>query len=72
MGVLALSYNKLWKLSVGKDMKKKDFQALPGTSSATITELGRNESVNTKIFQKICNVLKCDICDSLEFMSDEN
>ncbi len=53
-------------------MKKKDFQALPGTSSATITELGRNESVNTKIFQKICNVLKCDICDSLEFMSDEN
>ena len=43
---MAFSYNKLWKLLIDKDMKKKDLQALSGVSSATITKLGRNENVN--------------------------
>lgn len=52
-------------------MKKKDLQELSGVSSATITKLGRNENVNTEILQRICNALKCDICDILEFIPDE-
>ena len=53
-------------------MRKKDLQELSGVSSATITKLGRNENVNTEILQRICNALKCDICDILEFTLDEN
>ena len=63
---MAISYNKLWKLLIDKDMKKKDLQSLSGISSATITKLGRNENVNTEILQKICTALECDICDILE------
>lgn len=68
---MAISYNKLWKLLIDKNMKKKDLQYLSGVSSATITKLGRNENVNTEILQKICNALYCDICDIMEIMPDK-
>lgn len=68
---MGLSYNKLWKLLIDRNMKKKDLQKLSGISSATITKLGKNKNVNTEILQKICNALKCDICDILEFIPDE-
>lgn len=64
---MGISYNKLWKLLIDKDMKKKDLQRLSGVSSATISKLGRNENVNTEILQKICTALHCDICEILEF-----
>lgn len=67
---MAIHYNKLWKLLIDKNMKKKDLQRLSGVSSATITKLGRNENVNTEILQKICTALECDICDILEFVPD--
>ncbi len=65
---MAISYNKLWKLLIDKNMKKKDLQRLSGVSSATITKLGRNENVNTEILQKICTAMECDICDCMEFI----
>ena len=68
---MAISYNKLWKLLIDKNMKKKDLQRLSGVSSATITKLGRNENVNTEILQKICAALNCDICDVMEMKTEE-
>lgn len=50
--MMAISYNKLWKLLIDKNMKKKDLQRLSSVSSATVTKLGRNENVNTEILQK--------------------
>ncbi len=69
---MAISYKKLWKLLIDKDMKKKDLQKLSGISSATITKLGKNENVNTEILQKICTSLKCDISDIMEMMPEIN
>lgn len=68
---MAISYNKLWKLLIDKEMKKKDLQHLSGVSSATITKLGRNENVNTEILQKICAALHCDISDIVGFVPDK-
>ncbi len=68
---MAISYNKLWKLLIDKNMKKKDLQRLSGVSSATISKLGRNENVNTEILQKICTALDCDICDIMEMKTEE-
>ena len=68
---MAISYNKLWKLLIDKNMKKKDLQRLSGVSSATISKLGRNENVNTEILQKICAALSCDISDVMEFVPDK-
>ncbi len=67
---MAISYKKLWKLLIDKDMKKNDLQRLSGVSSASITKLGRNENVNTEILQKICAALNCDICDIMEMVPD--
>ncbi len=67
---MVISYKKLWKLLIDKDMKKKDLQKLAGISSASITKLGKNENVNTDILQKICSALECDISDIMEMVLD--
>lgn len=70
---MAISYNKLWKLLIDRNLKKKDLQQMSGVSSASITKLGRNENVNTDILAKICTALKCDVFDIMEMVeiSDE-
>ncbi|MDF2653488.1 MAG: family transcriptional regulator [Bacillus sp. (in: firmicutes)] len=67
---MAISYKKLWKLLIDKDLKKKDLQKLSGVSSASITKLGKNENVNTDILEKICVALQCDIADIMELTDD--
>ena len=67
---MAVSYTKLWKLLIDKDMKKKDLQKLAHVSSASITKLGKNENVNTEILEKICIALSCDISDIMEMVPD--
>jgi DNA-binding Xre family transcriptional regulator len=67
---MAISYKKLWKLLIDRDMKKKDLQKLAGISSATITKLGKNENVNTEVLEKICRALECDISNIMEIIPD--
>lgn len=61
-----ISYKKLWKLLIDKNLKKKDLQRISGISSSSIAKLGRNDNVNTEIINKICNALNCDIVDIME------
>ena len=68
---MGLSYKKLWKLLIDKDMKKKDLQQLAGISSTSITKLGKNENVNTEIIEKICAALQCDVSDIMEMTEDK-
>lgn len=68
---MTISYKKLWKLLIDRDMKKKDLQRLAGISAASITKLGRNENVNTDIILKICVALKCDFSDIMEIVEDD-
>lgn len=67
---MAISYKKLWKLLIDKDMKKKDLQRAAGVSSASITKLGKNENVNTEIIEKICVALQCDVSDIMEVIDE--
>ena len=69
--VMAISYKKLWKLLIDRDMKKKDLQKAAGISSASITKLGKNENVNTEIIEKICIALNCDVGDVMEMTEDK-
>ena len=66
-----ISYKKLWKLLIDKDLKKKDLQRMAGISSSSIAKLGRNENGNTEIINKICNALDCDTSDIMEMESGE-
>jgi len=67
---MALSYNKLWKLLIDKQMKKKDLQNSAKVSAGLITKLGRNAPVTTTTLIKICNALQCDIGDVMEIVPD--
>ena len=68
---MTISYKKLWKLLIDKDMKKKDLQKAAGISATSITKLGKNENVNTAIIEKICTALHCDVCDIMEMIDDQ-
>ena len=68
---MAVTYKKLWKLLIDKDMKKKDLQSLAGISAASITKLGKNENVNMDIIEKICIAMKCDVSDILEITNED-
>ena len=69
---MAVSYKKLWKLLIDKDMKKKDLCAAAGISHASMAKLGKNENVTTDVLVKICNVLSCEIGDIVTLVKDEN
>ena len=68
---MAVSYKKLWKLLIDKDMKKKDLCARAGISSASVTKRGRNGHVTTEILLKICTALNCGIEDIIEIVPDD-
>lgn len=68
---MRISYKKLWKLLIDRDMRKKDLQNLAGISSTSITKLGKNENMNTEIIEKICNALECDVCDIMEMTEEK-
>lgn len=68
---MSISYKKLWKLLIDKDMKKKDLREAAGISTASMAKLGKNENVNTEILIKICKALNCDISDIMEIVDDD-
>lgn len=69
---MAISYKKLWKLLIDKNLKKRDLQNMASISGSSIAKLGRNENVNTDILLRICTALHCDISDIMEIEDGNN
>lgn len=63
---MGICYEKLWKLLIDKDMKKKELSTIAGISQASITKMGRNGHVSTETLMKICSALGCGIGDIVE------
>lgn len=68
--MVRISYNKLWKMLIDKEMQKRDLQELAGISSASIAKLGKGENITTDILLKICEALSCDLNDIMETKRD--
>lgn len=68
---MKMSYNKLWKLLIDKKMKKSDLRKNAKISSSTLAKLTNDENVTTDVLLKICNELKCDVSDIMEFVPGE-
>jgi len=68
---MKVSYKKLWKLLIDKDMKKKDLCAKAGISPASVTKMGKNGHVTTDILQRICLALDCQIGDIMELIPEQ-
>ena len=68
---MSVSYNKLWKLLLDKNMSKTEMRLKVGISTKTLAKLGKNEHVNTEILAKICKTLECNIEDVVEVIDEE-
>ena len=66
-----VSYKKLWKLLIDKDMKRKDLRGATGISTASMAKLSKNENLTTDVLLRICDALKCDISDIMEVSLDD-
>lgn len=67
---MRISYNKLWKMLIDKEMNKQDLKEKSGVSAASISKLGKGENITTDVLLKICESLDCRIEDIMETLDD--
>ena len=63
---MKMSYKKLWKLLIDKDMNKTDLRKASGISSSSLAKLGKDENVTTDVLLRICKALDCKLDDIVE------
>lgn len=63
---MVITYKKLWKLLIDKNMNKNDLRRTTGVSTASIAKLNKGENITTDVLLKICKALNCDIVDIME------
>lgn len=68
---MAVSYKKLFKIMIDRNMKRKDLQTLTGISYATITKLYNGDNVTMEVIEKICTAMRLKVDDILEFDTEE-
>ncbi len=65
-----ITYEPLWKTLITKHLKRSDLVTNKIISTATLAKLGKNQSVNSKVYDKICNFLECNIEDIMQHIPD--
>lgn len=68
---MGISYKKLFKLMIDKDIKKKDLREMASIGNSTMTKLANNENVTMEVMAKICNALNCKMDDIVEIIPEE-
>ena len=68
---MKMSYKKLGKLLIDKDMKKTDLRKAAGISSSSLAKLGKDENVTTDVLLRICKALDCELDDIAEIERTE-
>lgn len=69
---MEISYNKLFKILIDRNMKKKDLQQAAHISPASVSKLSRNEYVSMEVLVKICEALDCNIGDIVDAIKPTN
>ncbi|SHH58571.1 helix-turn-helix domain-containing protein [Clostridium grantii] len=67
---MRISYNKLWKMLIDKNMNKQDLKEAAGISAASIAKLGKGGNITTDVLLKICETLGCKLEDIMETIED--
>ena len=65
---MAVSYNKLWKLLIDKNMSKTQLIKAAKISTNAMAKLGKNEDVRVEVLVQICGVLDCTMDDIMDFV----
>lgn len=68
---MSVSYKKLFKLMIDKDIKKKDLKAMASIGNSTMAKLSNNENVTIEVLAKICDAMKCTLDDIVEIIPDD-
>ena len=68
---MAVSYKKLWKLLIDKDMNKSDLEREAKITHYSLSKLSQGKDVSTEVLGKICETLNCTIDDIVEFIPEE-
>ena len=68
--VMAMNYNKLWKILIDRNMMKKDLIQMAGISTNAMAKMGKGGDVSTQVLRKICTALDCKIEDIVEVITD--
>ena len=69
---MLISYKKLWKLLIDKDLKKQDLRRVAQLNSSIVAKLTHGENVSTAVLLKICTALQCDMSDIIEVIPDRS
>ncbi len=67
---MQISYNKLWKLMIDKNMNKSSLRELAGLGTNTLAKLSKNQPVSMEVLMRLCDKLECDISDVCEFIKE--
>ena len=67
---MGVSYKRLWKLLIDRDMTKTEMRKQSGISTGALAKLGKNETVSMEVLVKICQALDCDLNDIVELTED--
>ena len=65
---MAVTYKKLFKLLIDKDMKKQDLAEQAQISPATISKMAAGENVTMEVVEKVCRALKVTVNDIADFI----
>ncbi len=65
-GSANVSYNKLWKILIDRNWKKKDLMRETSLSSAVIAKMSKNMPVHLDTLVKVCKALSCDLSDIVD------
>ena len=68
---MRISYNKLWKMLIDKNMKKSDLKVKAGISSASVAKLGKGDNITTDVLLRICEAMDCHLDDIMETVDDD-
>ena len=69
--IMALSYNRLWKLLIDKKMSVSDLRKIAEIAPNTMTRMRKDQDVSMAVLGRICDVLDCDYGDIVERLSDK-
>ena len=67
---MRISYNKLWKMLIDKNMKKSDLKEQRGISSASLAKLGKGDNMTTDVLLRICEAMNCRLEDIMETVDE--
>ena len=66
---MAVSYKKLFKLMIDKDIRKKDLKEITGISYSTLWKLEAGENVQMDVLERVCRAMDCSLDEIVEFVN---